>query len=105
MKTIVMSKYHRIRMTDELRAMLKEIPVQNVTEEPKGDHVYLGFGKIVLGAQGHPAMIRVGAGPHGMDLTVLSPEAGVTVQCPFETKEDREAAPGIVNDAIKTRMN
>ena len=76
-KPIVVSKYYRIRMTEELRSMLESIPVQDVTEEPRGDHVYLGLGKMVVGARAHPATVRVDAGPFGMSLTVSAPGAGV----------------------------
>jgi hypothetical protein len=55
----VVSKYLRLRMTDDLREMLRKIPVEDVTETQAGSHIYMGSGKVRVGPRTYPVIVRV----------------------------------------------
>jgi len=100
-KSAVVAKYHRIRMTDELRALVLSLPVRGLVEVTRGDHVYMGNGTVRVGAREHPARVLIREDGGCMGLEVEAPTAGLRILCPFDSEEERARAPDEVAEAVR----
>jgi hypothetical protein len=100
----VVSKFHRLELTDDLRKMLMQLPVRKLVETQVGNHVYLADGEIMVGSRYFPVRIRVWKDDE-LRARVKSLKAGLDVESPFETQEDREAFPVLVRKAAEKCLN
>jgi len=100
----VVSKYLRLRMTDELREMIKKIPeVESLEETQAGNHIYLGNGKIRTRSGRSWVRVRVWMKGEEIWASVRS-RAGLSVAAPFRTvKERREFTKKIMEGIEKCR--
>jgi len=104
-RTQVVSKFYRLKMSKELRDLLRSLPFQ-IEEEVRGmDHVYLGRGTLRLSGGRHPAEASVRLRNGGLIASVSVPEAGIQVEGPFETPEDRSSFPEEVRRAVVAAMD
>jgi hypothetical protein len=49
--TKIVSKYYRIKMSDEIRHFLKQLPIRNMVESQVGNHIYMGNGELQIGSE------------------------------------------------------
>lgn len=101
----VVSKLHRLELTDDLRKMLMRLPVRGLVETQIGNHIYLADGELMVGSRYFPVRIRVWKNREGLQAQVKAPKAALDVQLPFEIKEDREMFPVKVREAAEKCLN
>lgn len=101
----VVSKLHRLELTDDLRKMLMRLPVKGLVETQVGNHVYLADGELMIGSRYFPVRIRVWTDGDELKARVKAPKAGLDVQLTYETEEDREAFPAAVRKAAEKCLN
>jgi len=88
-------------MSDEIRAILKELPLQGFEESQIGNHIYAGRGEMKVGGQYLPTCVRIRL-VHGTPrVYVRIPRAGIFIACPL----DVEKAGGMINRAIRQSLN
>lgn len=84
------SKLFRMKYAKEIRDFVMGLPFENLVESQTGDYVYVGNGTIKTGMSEFPVTVRiVRTVEGGMEVNVKSTKAGLNVQMPFNTKEDR----------------
>ena len=101
----MVSKLHRLELTDDLRKMLMGLPVRKLVETQVGNHVYLADGEIMVGSRYFPVRIRVWTDGDGLRARVKALRAGLDVELPFETEGDRKAFPAAVQEAAEKCLN
>lgn len=104
-RSMVVSKFYRLQMAEDLRRLLKNLPVENVIEVMKGNHIYLGHGTTRIGARFHPTILRVWEERGDLGLLVSVPNSGIRISCPFRTEEERASAPNLVREAVRKCEN
>lgn len=85
----VVSKYLRLRMTDDLREMLKRIPVEGVTETQAGSHIYMGSGRIRVGQRSYPVSVRVWMKQEEIWASVKSFGSRLSISSRFQNAVER----------------
>ncbi len=101
----VVSKFHRLELTDDLRKMLMQLPVRKLVETQVGNHIYLANGEMMIGSRYFPVRIRVWTDGDGLRAQVKAPRAALDVQLPFGTEEDRKVFPATVRKAAEKCLN
>lgn len=95
----VISKYYRLRFTDELREVVEALPVHGLQEDQVGNHVYSARGSLDVGGRIYHATVRVRLAEEGPMVYVSAPGAGVSVVCPFEASAVKKALEDAVDKA------
>jgi hypothetical protein len=85
----VVSKYLRLKMTDELREMIQKIPFISLEETQTSSHIYLGSGKIRSKNRSYPAMIRVWIRSDEIWASIKAFGCGVSISNKFKTVAER----------------
>jgi len=101
----VVSKFYRLKMSGELRTMIESLPVRGLVEIIKGNHVYLGNGTLLIGAREHPTRILIQEDNGSINFEIEAPTAGLLIQCPFNSEEERAKIPDKVTKAIQLCAN
>lgn len=97
----VISKYYRLKMTDRLQTVIRDLPIRGMRENQVGNHVYSGIGEMKVGAGYFPVTVHVRI-VHGTPRVYISaPGAGIEVSCPFDKNGTGEA----VKEAIRKSLN
>ncbi len=102
----LVAKYQRLKLSEELRSMVGELPVHGLEERQFGGNVYLGQGTIRTGCGEAPVLVRVWMDGDG-DLFAgfRSDKAGIELREPFNTAEERTAFPKKVQATVKKTFN
>jgi hypothetical protein len=101
----MVSKLYRLELTDDLRRVLMRLPVRKLVETQVGNHVYMANGEIMVGPRYYPVRIRVWTDGSELMASVTAPRAGLEVELPFGTPEDRKAFPDAVHVAANNCLN
>lgn len=97
--TKLISKYHRLRMSDDIRGLLKQLPVRRMQESQVGNHVYQGAGEIKVGTSYIPVSLRIRIVRGRPTVFLNADRAGIAVTCPFE------GADKAVKEAIRKSLS
>lgn len=104
-KTNIAHKYYRLKMSNELRHLLTGIPIKNVQEEHKGDHIYLGVGHILVGTKEHLTTIRVYFSEGGFKARVYSPTSGLDIKHAFNNAKERKELVRMIRKEVRKKLN
>ncbi len=97
----IISKFYRIRISNDLHEMINDLPVRNFRENQIGNHVYSGVGEMRVGSSYFPATIRVRLVEGIPIVFVRVPHAGISTDCPLKSKTTGQ----IVKQAILNTFN
>jgi hypothetical protein len=87
----VISKFYRLKLTDELHAFVKALPVRNLHESQVGDSIYVANGELCVGHTYYPVGVRVWFQHGRVVAQVKSPQAFLSVFVdPFDPLETAE---------------
>ena len=75
----VVSKLCRLRLTDEIGRVIRQLPVRGLEETQVGNHVYMGTGKIRIGSLDYDAKVRIWIDDGRMMAAVKALGAGLNV--------------------------
>ncbi len=100
----VVSKYHRLRLTDDIRKHIHGLPVVDLEETQVGNHVYMANGRICLGLEQSGVKIRIAHRDGQFKLTVKSGN-GLDLELPYDTPEERDVAPKNVRISMESLRN
>lgn len=104
MKLKVMSKFFRLKMADDIRKLLTELPQLSLVENQVGNHVYTADGVLITGACRQKVKIRIRRCEEKFNLTIRMNE-GLEVVMPFDTEEQKAMAPIRVQEALQRTLN
>lgn len=97
----LVSKFHRIALSERLRSVLLSLPVQDLVESQVGNYIYSGNGKLTIGNTSIPAVIRVKMVDGETSLHIRAPSAGINIACALSI----DAANQAVQRAIVRSLN
>jgi len=101
----VVSKFYRLKMTDEIRSLITALPVKNLRETQVGNHVYYAKGQIKIGVGYYPGRIRIWLWNKNISVSVKSEEAGFGVIFPFNSRHEQARASRVINSALQKHLN
>jgi len=94
------SKLFRIKYSEEIRAFVESLPIDELTETQIGNYVYCGHGKITTGINQIPVTVRIVRQDFGMTVSIAS-RRETLIAIPFSSEDDmaaaRQAASGIAS--------
>lgn len=90
-------------MTDDIRQFIESLPIEGLVETQVGDFVYAGDGTVSTGMRKFPMKVRIVKSKN--DLSVLLSASAMKVRIPFNTKEDREKAIDLFEEATRKLLN
>jgi len=102
-KNKVIAKYHRLRLTDDIRNLIRGLPV-SVEETQVGSHVYLADGEVQMGLQKSPVRIRIEC-RHGKLSLVVKSGTWLAMSLPYDTPEQRARAPAEVRAGMLSLLS
>lgn len=105
MEKTAVFKYYRLKMSDELRLLITGIPVKNIKEIHKGDHVYLGHGNILIGSKEHVVTIKVVKNDNGFMCKIYSPSSNMRIKSKFDSVEDVSTTLDLIKKEIQKKLN
>jgi hypothetical protein len=98
----VLSKFYRLKMTDDIRDLITNIPFRNLEETTVKEQIYRAYGEIQIGSKYQPVDIRIWLQDGAPKLEIKSKQAQVYAVYPFDTKnEQEEAKKGLNNMLLK----
>jgi len=100
----VVSKYHRLRLTDDIRKLVLGLPVVNLRETQVGNHVYMADGEICIGLQKRSVRIRIAHRDGRLSLIIRSAD-GLDLELPYDTSEQRDQAPVDAKEKMQAMLN
>ncbi len=83
MDTRIVSKFYRLKLTDEIKLLLTQLPVKDISERKDDNSVYSGSGEITIGVNSHPVEIKIGVVNKKPWVRLVSERIGVDVDCEF----------------------
>ena len=101
----MISKLCRLRLTNELEEMIRELPVKGLEETQVGNHVYMGRGMIRVGTQDYPVQLRVWIDGDTMRAAVRAKRAGLEVYEVLGGPRDILELPEAVREAVRKCLN
>jgi hypothetical protein len=103
-KSKLVSKYYRIKLSEEIGRLLRSIPIKGMVETQVGNHVYMAEGELNIGSEKHLVKIRISHRNGNFNLRVKS-SALLDLLLPFDTPEERETVPRILKEKIQKLLN
>ena len=104
-RTLVVSRFYRLKMSEELAKVIRSLPVRIEKEVRDRDCVYRGLGTLKLSGRGHEAEMAVLLEEGGLVARMDAPSAGLRIDGPFETEEDRAEFLREVREAVAALMD
>lgn len=92
-------------MSKELQALIRSLPVRGIQEVTSGSLVYSGVGMVSTGVVAYPVQVRVAISEGGMQASVTSEQAGLDVQGPFGSPEEREAFSRAAAETLSSKIS
>jgi len=100
MDTRIISKFYRLKMTDEIRDVLKYLPIKNMIEMRELNSIYSGKGELVTGLKSYPVIINIGLVNKKIWIKLVAEKAGICVKCEFTYESS-----AILNASILKSLN
>ncbi len=97
----VVSKFYRIKWTDQLKEMIQSAPITDLEENQVGNHVYSGKGYLQIGSQRHKVTIRVRISKGDVRFYLECPKANISIDEPFDPKTNGSS----IRDKIRKMLN
>lgn len=97
----IISKYYRIRMSDEIRYMIEELPIQGLRETQIGDFIYAGHGYTEIGTKVFLTVIKIQLKNNEPVVSIVIPNAKISLSCPFNMDRIKRS----FDNAIKIKLN
>jgi hypothetical protein len=82
----VVSKFYRIKWTDQLKEMIRNTQITDLEENQIGNHVYSGKGYLQVGSQSHEVTIRVRISKGDVRFHLECPKENISINEPFNPK-------------------
>lgn len=101
----LVSKLFRQRLAKDLKACLEALPLEGLRESQVGNHVYMGRGKVRVGASAYPVQVRVWIRDGLLTARVQTEDQRLRVEGPFATLEERQTFPRAVQDGLRMLLN
>lgn len=87
----LVSKFHRIALSEHLRSVLLSLPIQDLEESQVGNYIYSGNGKLTFGNTSTPATIRVKMVDGETSLHIRAPSVGINIACALSIDAAKQA--------------
>lgn len=100
----IISKYHRLRLTDILKKLIESLPFSNLIETQVGNYVYSANGNILIGTMYYPVKILI-KHKDNITATIKTYDKSIQVMSNFENENDCDEIVKIVKTSIKKCLN
>jgi hypothetical protein len=101
----VLSKFYRLKLTDQIRDLITALPTENLQETQVGNHVYYAKGQFKVGSQSYPGRIRIWLWNRNISISVKSEEIGFNIVCPFNDEMEQKRAAQVINENLQKHLN